>query len=42
MRRISKVKVLPGYRLELNFDDGRYTYEGNEATEGATVIPGGC
>ena len=22
MRRISKVKVLPGYRLELNFDDG--------------------
>jgi hypothetical protein len=22
MRRISKVKVLPGYRLELEFDDG--------------------
>ncbi len=22
MRRISKVKVLPGYRLDLEFDDG--------------------
>jgi hypothetical protein len=22
MRRITKVKVLPGYRLELEFDDG--------------------
>ena len=22
MRRVSKVKVLPGYRLELEFDDG--------------------
>jgi len=22
MRRISKVKVVPGYRLELEFDDG--------------------
>lgn len=41
MRRISKVKVLPGYRLELEFDDGVNGIADLSEAVGKGVFPSG-